>query len=282
MITVMGATGAVGGAIVRELLAAGEQVLALGRNPERLAALTAAGAETRAGDAADAEFLTGAFRGADAVHTLMPYDPTVPDYAADAERHGEAIAAAVRASGVRPVVALSSLGAHLASGTGFVTALHRQEERLRAISGIDLLLLRPGNFQDNFVRELAIAREHGAFVDAADPDRPVPMIATRDVAAAAAAALLARDWQGVRMRELLGPRDVTFTEAAAAFGLPYVRLGPDEMAGVLREAGFSAANALLQVELSVAMSDGTISPTQGRTAATTTPTSIADLAKELA
>src|SRR5918997_1023992 len=105
MITVMGATGHTGRKIVGALLEAGEDVRALGRSEGKLAELKGAGAEVLAGDAADAPFLTEAFRGADAVYTLLPTDPRAPDYRAEQDRQGEAVAAAVRGSGVKYVVA---------------------------------------------------------------------------------------------------------------------------------------------------------------------------------
>jgi uncharacterized protein YbjT (DUF2867 family) len=126
MITVMGATGNTGRKITELLLAAGEQVRALGRSPDKLAELQALGAETLPGDVRDADPLAGTFAGADAVYTLTALDPTLPDYHADQDRRGEAIVAAIRASGVRHVVALSSVGAELSSGNGIIASLHRQ------------------------------------------------------------------------------------------------------------------------------------------------------------
>ena len=99
MITVMGATGNTGRKITELLLEAGEEVRALGRSPEKLAELHALGAETVAGDVRDADFLAGTFAGADAAYTLTAFDPTLPDYHADQDRRGEAIASAIRESG---------------------------------------------------------------------------------------------------------------------------------------------------------------------------------------
>ncbi|OLT21585.1 FMN-dependent NADH-azoreductase [Pseudonocardia sp. CNS-139] len=289
MITVMGATGHVGRQITLRLLAAGEHVRAIGRNPAALAELAEAGAEIHVGDAADSAFLTAAFRGADAVHTLLPYNPATPDFRAAQARLGEAIVTAVRDSGVRKVVALSSLGADLPSGTGFIAAsLHAQEERLRTLTGVDLLLLRPTLFLESIVAGLPFVDAMGVYADAVDPDAPVPMIATRDVAAAAADALRARDWTGVEARELLGPCDLTYPEATrilgAAIGKPdlqYVRLPDADMAGALVEAGFSPDTAALHVEMGRALSDGIIVPRGGRTSANTTPTRFEDVVAEL-
>src|SRR5262245_36737160 len=113
MITVMGATGHTGKKITEELLKAGGRVRALGRSENKLSELKRAGAEVLAGDTTDAAFLANAFRGADAVYTLLPTNPRAPDYRAEQDRQGEAIVRAIRESGVRYIVALSSVGADL-------------------------------------------------------------------------------------------------------------------------------------------------------------------------
>src|SRR3712207_6146140 len=218
MISVMGATGNTGRKITELLLDAGEEVRALGRSPEKLAELGALGAETVAGDARDADHLASAFAGAGAAYTLTAFDPTLPDYHADQDRRSEAIAAAIRESGVRHVVALSAIGAELASGNGFIASLHRHEQRLRSIDGVNLMILRPGAFFEGFYAALETIRHQGVVADSVAPDAKVPMIATADIAAVAAGALRERNWHGVVVRELLGPRDVTYAEAAAAIG----------------------------------------------------------------
>src|SRR5918998_1735295 len=226
MITVMGATGNTGRKITELLLEAGEEVRALGRSPDKLAELDALGAETVAGDVRDADYLASTFAGADAVYTLTALDPTLPDYHADQDRRGEAIAVAIRESGVRHVVALSAIGADLASGNGFIASLHRQERRLRALDGVNVLILRPGAFFEDFYAALDTIRHEGVIADSVAPEARLPMIATADVAAVAAEALRERDWSGAVVRELLGPRDLTYTEAAAAIGAAIGAPGP--------------------------------------------------------
>lgn len=288
MITVMGATGNVGRRIVHRLLEAGEAVRAVGRKPRALAALAEAGAETRAGDAADAAFLTEAFRGADAVHTMLPYSESAPDFRAEQARLSGAIVTAIRDSGVRKVVAQSSLGADLPAGTGFIAAgLYPHEQRLRALDGIDLLLLRPTLFFESIVAAVGSIEATGVNADVVDPHAPIPMISTRDIAEVAAAALRSRDWTGVEVRELLGPCDLSHAEATrilgAALGRPdlqYVQVADEEMAAGLVEAGFSPDAAALQVELGRALSAGTITH-EARTPRTTTPTRFEDVVSEL-
>lgn len=280
MITVMGATGRVGRQVVAAL--EGEQVRAVGRSADRLATL--GGTVPCAGDAGDPAFLTAAFRGADAVFTMLPVDAHEPDHRAAQEAKAAAIATAVRDAGVPYVVALSSLGADLPGGTGFIEGLHAHERHLAA-AGAPVLMLRPGWFLENAADALPVVQGSGCLADSLDPDLALPMVATRDVAAVAARALRSRRRTGVV--ELLGPQDLTQTEVAAVLsralgrpGLPYVRLRDDEMVVALVGAGFSRAAAARHVGMTGALNSGRICA--ARTAENTTPTGIEDLVGEWA
>lgn len=288
MFAVMGATGRVGRSIAEQLLERGDRVRALARSRERLAELAAAGAEVRAGDAADAGYLTDAFAGADAVYTLLPYDVGTTDYFGDQRRAGEAIVRAARESGVRHLVFLSSLGADRPSGTGPIASLAEQEERLRRLDGVHRLVLRPGYFFENFAEALGAIRRHGVYADAYQPDLAFPMVATGDVARAAAEALVRRDWQGLVVRELLGPRDLSLAEATRILGghlgrpdLGYVRLPYADVARALVELGFSEQVAGLTVDLARAVNEGRVRSAAGRTAESTTATEFEEFAGEL-
>jgi uncharacterized protein YbjT (DUF2867 family) len=287
MITVMGATGNTGKKITETLLKADEKVRALGRSESKLAELKRAGAEVLAGDTNDAAFLAKTFRGADAVYTLLPTDPRATDYRGEQDRQGEAIVKAIRDSGVRYVVSLSSIGADSSEAHGVLAGLHAQEERLKKIDGINLLLLRPVSFFENFYGSVALIKQEGINGDSVEGSLAIPMVATRDIADAAAKALRARDWKGVIVRELLGPRDISYAEATRILGekigkpdLHYVQFSYDDQAKALVQAGFSESFARLYAEMTRAFNDGTIKP--DRTSENTTPTRFEDFADEWA
>jgi uncharacterized protein YbjT (DUF2867 family) len=287
MITVMGATGHTGKKITEALLKLGEKVRALGRSESKLAELRSSGADVLAGDTTDAAFLAKAFRGADAVYTLLATDRQSPDYRAEQDRQGEAIVNAIRESGVRYVVALSSMGADQSEGTGVIRGLHEQEERLKQLKGANVLLLRPVSFFENFYDQLGLMKQQGIIGDSVVPDLAVPMVAAQDIADVAAEALRARDWKGVVVRELLGQRDLTYAEATRILGerigkseLTYVQLSYADMAKALAEAGLSESFAGLYVEMTRAFNEGKVKPR--RTPENTTPTLFEDFAGELA
>ena len=292
MIVVMGATGRTGGEIVRQLLAAGEQVRAVGRSAVKLAELARAGADTRAGDASDAAFLTDAFRGASAAFTLLPYDVTASDYFANQAAKGEAIIRAVSAARVGYVVAFSGLGADQPSGTGFVASLHAQEARLRALhasDGTNVLILRSGALFENLFGVLAQIRHAGLVADSLSPDLPIPMISTRDVASAAASALTTRDWRGIVVRELLGERELSYAEVTRIIGdrigrpeLAYVQAPERDVVAALVKEGWSDEMAALYVELNRAIDSARVRSLEGRGPANTTETPFEVFADELA
>jgi uncharacterized protein YbjT (DUF2867 family) len=273
VITVLGATGNTGGRVAARLTEAGEQVRAVSRSGRPVP-----GAEPWQGDATDRDFLTRAFIGADAAYVLLPFDLFTPDYHATQDRLGDAVTEALRAARVPYVVALSSLGAEVPAGTGYLTALHRQEQRLRTLDA-DVLFLRPGLFFESFLYSLDAMRAEGVHADTIDPDVRLPMIATRDVGDAAADALLARTRTGVR--ELLGPAGLTVPEALAEFGpriglpeLDYVRVPEEAMVGALVQVGMPPDVAALHVEMNAAFNSGLVR-SSGRTARATTPTTVA-------
>ncbi len=288
MIAVMGATGNTGKLVAEKLLARRERVRAIGREAKKLQPLVNMGAEAAVGDAGDAAFLARAFSGVEAAYTLLPPDLKAADFRASQDRVGEATASALRQSGVRRVVFLSSQGGDLAEGTGPIAGLHAQEERLRAL-GVNVLLLRPAYFFENFHGSLGLIKQQGLNGGAIGPDVKLAMIATRDIAEAAAAALAARDFSGVVVRDLLGPRDLTLAEATRIIGekigkpdLKYVQFPYSAFAEALVQAGISKDVARLFAEMSRAFNEDRIRPAGGRTPASTTPTTFESFAETLA
>jgi uncharacterized protein YbjT (DUF2867 family) len=272
--------------VAEQLLAAGVQVRALGRSADKLAALTKAGAQPVIGDVSRAPDLTAAFRGADAVYALVPPLLTAPDILAHYTQVNGAIATALAESGVKRVVYLSSIGADQPGGTGPVVGLHRGEEKLKTLPGLDLLLLRPGYFYENHFGAVGLIKSQGVNGGATAPDVPVVMIASRDIGEAAAKAIAARDFSGATVRELHGPRDLTFTEATRILGskigkpdLKYVQFPDEGVVAGLKSAGFSESLARSFVEMSHALNEGRMKSLAKRSPATTGGTTFESFAE---
>ncbi len=284
---VLGATGHVGGGIAARLLDQKRRVRVVGRGAERLASLAARGAEVAAGSIEDPAFAARALAGAGAAFLLVPPNMTAPSFRAYQSRVVDALARAVEAARPAHVVTLSSIGGHLAAGNGPIAGLHELEQRLSAVKGAAVLHLRPGYFLENHLGAVGIVKQMGILGSALRADLPMQMIATRDIAEVAARRLAALDFQGQGALELMGPRDVTMAEVARAVGravgkpdLPYVQFPYDEARKGMVGAGLRPDMADLYVEMSRGFNDGTIRPTQPRSPATTTPTTVERFAEE--
>jgi uncharacterized protein YbjT (DUF2867 family) len=137
-------------------------------------------------------------------------------------------------------------------------------------------LLRPGYFFENFFGSLGMIKSMGVNGGATKPDVPVVMIAAADVGDAAARALLAGDFSGTSVRELVGPRDLTMAEATRILGqklgkpdLQYQQFPDAGVIAGLQQAGFSPAVAESFVGMSHAFNEGRVRASQPRTPANT-------------
>jgi len=284
----LGATGNIGSVISRALLKKGEKVRVVGRSAGRLQTFVQRGAEAFVGNVMDAEAMTRALTGARAAFLMIPPSMTSPDYRAEQEKTSDALSAAVKNSGLQYAVNLSSYGAQAPAGTGPITGLHNAEKKLNALNNLNLLHLRPGYFFENHLAGIQMIQMMGVFGGALKGDLKIPMIATRDIGAYAAERLLKLDFSGKDTRELLGERDLTLTEVVALIAkglrkpdLRYVQFSYDQVEKVLEQMGAPAKTAASFIEMFRGINDGIVTPTEPRSAANTTPTSIEAFVKEV-
>jgi uncharacterized protein YbjT (DUF2867 family) len=223
------------------------------------------------GNLDDTTFLTAAFRGADGVLALLPGSPpNAPDYLADQARMAANLVQAIMASGVERVVALSAQGSGLRSGS--VAALTGMEESLRSIDGLSVVALRSCFHMTNFLRTIRLIKQAGINAGAVHADLPMPMIAARDLAAVAAEHLLAPNFSGYQVRDLLGARQYTHREAISILGaaigkpdLPYIEWSYEQYRKTLLEMGLSESSAETLVQTWTAVNEGPGSTSPPRT-----------------
>ncbi len=230
MILVTGATGTVGSQVVAQLLAAGERVRVLSRDPSK-AAKFGAGVEVAQGDLAKPETLEAAFAGIDKVFLLS----TGPDLA-NLEAH--AITAAKRSS-VKHIVMLSALGADIEPGIQ-LGRWHRESEKNLQESGLTWTILRPGNFDSNALTWASSIKAQGVAYHLTGAGKSAP-IDPRDIAAVAVVALTKPGHEG-KAYDLTGPEALNVAEQvekiSAALGKPLQAIEAPEAAarsGMLAE-----------------------------------------------
>ena len=284
MHVILGASGNTGSIIANSLLSEGKKVRVIGRDAGRLERFVQKGAEAFTANVSDVAALTEAFSGARAAYLMLPPAKSREDQ----ERDSDAIAKAVKESGLPYAVHLSSYGAQVPEGTGPVAGLHSSEQKLNAIGGLNVLHLRAAYFMENNLAAIGMIHGMGIFGNALLPDLKLPMAATRDVGAYAAQRLWDLDFSGKQTRELLGPRDLSMTEATAMIArgigkpdLRYEQFPYDQVQQALMQMGVPTKGAALYIEMYKAINAGVLIPLEPRSPENTTPTSFEEFVQDV-
>jgi len=289
IITIVGATGNVGSKTVKNLLGKGHSLKLIARHVDKLQQFAGEqGVSIHAGDSLSSEFLSDIFKGSDAVLLMMPADMQAENIAAYQDRLGEAQIEAVKKSGVKKVLFLSSVGGHTEDHTGIVAGLARQEVRLKELQNVDVLILRPSYFMENLLGNISIIKNMGVNGSSLLGEKSFPIIATNDVAKVAAEKLNDLTWTGKTVLPLLGPKNYNMNEVTKVLGdainkpdLSYVHFPYEQAKQAMLQWGISDSVAKAFVGLTEGINIGRFD-TEQRDAYSTTPTTIEDFSKTFA
>lgn len=260
---ITGGAGNVSKPLAERLLKAGHQVTVVGRNADNLIPLTGLGATPAIGSVEDIDFLTKTFAGADAVYTMIPPNFGATDWKGFIGRIGENYAEALQTSGVKHVVNLSSIGAHMVNGCGPVSGLYRAEKALNELSDVNIIHLRPGFFYNNLLSNIPMIKGMnilgGNFGDATTT---AVLASTEDIAEVAAEELLTLTFTGHSIR-YISSDERTWGDVARTLGqaigkpeLPWVGFNDEQTMGGLQQAGLPDEIAKNYTEMGVAMRTG--------------------------
>ncbi|MGX1274659.1 NmrA family NAD(P)-binding protein [Streptomyces phaeoluteigriseus] len=209
MIVITTPTGDIGRQVVDRVLDAGEAVRVIARDPSRLPVYVRDHADVVQGSHGDADTITKALEGADRMFWLVPpagfrTTDRAKDYYLEFTRSAGQEAAS---RGIR-VVGITSLGHGYQSEAGLLSAALAMDELIED-TGAHYRALALPFFMENLLRQAPAMAEQGTFSMANTADRPLPTVATRDVAAAAAGLLLDTSWNGQARIPLAGPDNLT-------------------------------------------------------------------------
>lgn len=259
---ITGSAGNISRPLAERLLAAGHDVTVIGRDPDKLKPLVDRGAKAAVGTVEDVAFLEATFAGADAVYTMVP-----PQAAALGESIFQEIGAnysnAAKAAGIKYIVNLSSVGAHLSEGAGPVSGLYLTEGELNRLTDTNVLHLRPGYFYVNFYANLGMIRDMD-IVGGNYGDGHARMILSHpdDIAEEAAEILLQLSFKG-HVVHYLASDERTTGEIANALGkaagkpdLPWVFFTDEQSYEGMISAGLPEAAAAKYTEMGRAIRTG--------------------------
>jgi uncharacterized protein YbjT (DUF2867 family) len=252
MILIVGATGLVGSATVRQLTARAVPVRALVRSAEKAATLAGLGVETVVGDLEQPSSLDAALDGVTRAFLISPLNPR------QVELQGNFVEAARRAGAVH-IVKLSGLGTALDSPLRS-GRWHAQTEQHIADAGLPFTHLHPPFFMQNLLRFATAIAAQGVLVAAMQTEK-IAMVDARDVAAVAVAALTSDGHVG-KTYTITGPEALSFQEVAQKLSdatsrqVTYQDVSLDTMRQELAVTGIPAWLVEVRMEFAAALRDG--------------------------
>jgi uncharacterized protein YbjT (DUF2867 family) len=188
-IIVTGSLGHVSKPLTIALVEKGHTVTVISSKLERQKEIETIGATAAIGSIEDPEFLTKTFAGADVVYSMLPpanfLDPTL-DLMSHSRRIANNYAQAIRQSGVRRVVHLSSIGTHLDKGTGLILVHRAVESILNNLSDVAITFMRPTAFYYNLYGFIGGIKTTGMIASNYGANDKIVWVSPIDIAAAIA------------------------------------------------------------------------------------------------
>lgn len=258
-IVVTGSLGHIGKPLTERLVQQGHQVTVVSSNPERTKEVEKLGAHAAIGSLEDADFLVGAFANADSVFCMIPPNYRKPDVHEYYQQLGHNYAQAIRQGGIKRVVHLSSFGADLDQGTGPILGSHLVEGILNKVPTIELTHLRPAYFYYNLYQVSDMITESGKIFANYGSD-PFPLVAPRDIAAAAAEELTKTSSEAVRY---VASSEHSGAEIAGTLGnaigmpdLSWIVISDEETQKAMESRGVPEKNAALFTDMYRSIENG--------------------------
>jgi uncharacterized protein YbjT (DUF2867 family) len=290
-IIVTGSLGHISKPLTEELVQKGHSVTVISSKPEKQKDIEAIGATATIGSIDDVNFLTSTFAGADAVYCMEPpagmFDQNI-DVMEHTRKQGENYAQAIRQSGVKRVVHLSSIGAHTDKGNG-ILAFHYNVEQIINKLPVDVAItfMRPVGFYYNLLAFINTIKTQGAIVSNYGGDIKEPWVSPIDIAAAIAKEIVTP--LNGRKIQYVASDELTCNEVASILGkainkpdLKWVTIPDEQLLNGLLTAGMNPSFAAGFVEMNAGRRNGILYEDYYRHPPVLGKVKLTDFAKEFA
>jgi uncharacterized protein YbjT (DUF2867 family) len=244
--------------LTKELVQKGHQVTVISSKSERQKEIEALGAVAANGRMEDAGFLTTTFTGADAVYTMIAagnfFDPNF-DLMTECRKLANNYAEAINKSGVKRVVHLSSIGAHMDKGNGILAFHHNVEQILSTLApDIAITFMRPVGFYYNLYAFVPVIKAQGVIASNYGEDDKEPWVSPIDIAGAVAEEIV-KPLEGRNIRYVASD-ELTCNEIAGILGrsigkpdLKWVIISDEQLLNSMLASGINPTIAAGMVEM---------------------------------
>jgi uncharacterized protein YbjT (DUF2867 family) len=271
-IIVTGSLGYVGKPLTEELIKKGHSVTVISSNAEKQKDIEALGAKAAIGTMEDVDFLTETFTGADAVYCMLAPggnfsdpDNSVNNVIVLADKIINNYIQAIEQSGVKRVVYLSSVGAHMNKDNGLLIIHHNAENMLRQLSpDVAITFMRPVGFYKNLFGYISAIKNQGVIASNYGADDTVLLVSAIDIAAAIVEELTSLQPADKKVR-YIASEELTCNEVAGILGgaigkpdLKWIIITDEQLLNGLKAFGMNESFAKSFVEMNASTHSGKI------------------------
>lgn len=287
-IVITGSLGNVAKPLTQQLIAEGHQITVISSNESKKNNIESLGATAAIGSITDLNFLVKTFAGADAVFAMTPPNMGFENVVENTINAGKNYAEAIKKTGTKRLVMLSSIGAESAVENGPIKGLHFIEKAYNDLEDISVTFLRAGYFYINFFNDIPLIKNAGVIGSNYPGNINVPLVHPHDIAKAAAEELV-KNQKGKDIRYIVSDlrkgSDLAkvFGSAIGKHELTWVEFSDEESLNGMLQAGLPKEIAELYTEMGRGIRNGILqkdfdehgAPIDGET-------KIEDFAKEFA
>ncbi|MGO4291060.1 NmrA family NAD(P)-binding protein [Chitinophaga sp. RAB17] len=293
-IVLTGSLGNIGKPLAQDLVQKGHAVTVISSKPERQKDIEALGAKAAIGSIQDVDFLLAAFKGADIVYLMETLDAAGAffdqniDFIGTISQIGRNYKQAIQESGVKRVIHLSSVGAHMDKGNGILAFHYNVETILKQLpADVSIKFMRPVGFYTNMFGLIRNIKAKGAIVQNYGGDNKEPWVSPLDIAAVIAEEV-EKPFEGRTIRYIasdeFSPNEAAFMvgEAIGKPDLQWQVIPDEELLNGWLAAGMNQQVAKGFTEMQARMGDGVLYEDYYRNKPTLGKVKLVDFVKEFA
>ena len=253
-IIITGSLGNVAKPLAQQLITEGHDITIISSNETKKDEIETLGAKSAIGSIADLDFLVKTFEGADAAFLMTPPNMGGVNIIENTINAGKNYAEAIKQTGIKRVVMLSSIGAESPVENGPIKGLHFIEKIYNELENTSVTFLRAGYFYFNFFNDIPLIKNAGIIGANFPQDAKVPLVHPKDIAKAAAEELV-KNSEGKNVKYIVSDERKA-SDFAKVFGnvidkpeLPWIEFKDEDYLNGMLQAGLPQEMAELYTEM---------------------------------
>lgn len=262
-IIITGSLGNVAKPLAQQLISEGHDITVISSNETKKNEIETLGAKSAIGSITNLDFLVKTFEGVDAAFLMTPPNMGGVNIVENTINAGKNYAEAIKQTGVKRIVMLSSIGAESPVENGPIKGLHFIEKFYNELENTSVTFLRAGYFYLNFFNDIPLIKNAGIIGANFPQDAKVPLVHPIDIAKAAAEELV-KNFEGKNIRYIVSDVRIT-SEFAKVFGntigkpeLPWIEFKDEDSLNGMLQTGLPQEMAELYTEMGRGIRTGVV------------------------